>query len=148
MAQSVCDYTWRFVPFTRAHKQGRVLKTRIVPHFFSIHFSFIGSLRKPLVTKHPSILNHPKQCCLFAVSLPWFPLCQLPALVWRTKCCWWVVFGEEECINITGNYIYVLFLHTLRSLIRISNVIVEVERQLYYNSSLGVSCFALSSLIF
>lgn len=43
-----------------------------------------------------SVLTHTKRCCLFAVSLPWFPLCLLLPLVWRTKHWWEAVYRKEN----------------------------------------------------
>lgn len=67
-----------------------------VLRIFSVHLPFSCPLRKPHLSIHPSVLTQLKHCCQFAVSLPWFPLCFLPALVWRTKRWWWVVLRERE----------------------------------------------------
>lgn len=64
-------------------------------HISSVQFSFSCLLRKPHLTIDSSILAHSKQCCLFSVLLPWFPLCLLPELIWRTKRWWWVVYKER-----------------------------------------------------
>lgn len=155
-----------------------VLKTSIenlifvLPHIFSVHLPFSRPLRKPHLSIHPSILTQLKRCCLFAVSLPWFPLCFLPALVWRTKRWWWIVFRESkrqrerEAKRRKKMYVHMLYLffatgclmsslslrhthtHAHWSSIRIPRVPRKVERQLYTNTPFGVRCLALASLIF
>lgn len=83
---------------------GRVLKTSVknlifvLPHTSSwLTSPSVVLSENPIYPYiHPSILTQLKQCCLFTVSLPWFPLCFLPALVWRTKRWWGVVFRESE----------------------------------------------------
>lgn len=155
---------------------GRELKTSVENLIF-IHPHTSSWLTSPSVVLsenliypyiHPSILTQLKQCCLFTVSLPWFPLCFLPAVVWRTKRWWWVVFRESErerergkimeeniCAYAILIYFHRLFnvishgyTHILWSSIHIPRVAGKVERQLYTTTPFGVRCLAVASLIF
>lgn len=103
---------------------GRVLKTSVknlifvLPHTSSwLTSPSVVLSENPIYPYiHPSILTQLKQCCLFTVSLPWFPLCFLPALVWRTKRWWGVVFRESERERERGKimeeniYLHMLYL--------------------------------------
>lgn len=150
----------------------RVLKTSVENLFFVLPHtsSWLTSpsvvlLENPIYPYiHPSILTQLKQCCLFTVWLPWFPLCFLPALVWRTKRWWWVVFRESErererdkimeenisayAIPPVFNVISHGYTRTLWSSIRIPRVAAKVERQLYTTAPFGIRCLAVASLIF
>lgn len=103
------------VLFKHACKGGGCWKLalRILISPTSSLFTFSGPLRKPHLSIHPSILTQLKQCCLFAVSLSWFPLCFLPALVWRTKRWWWVVCRdggkEKEAKQWKKIYVYMIY---------------------------------------